>query len=231
MFLANRYTHLLISLVALLVLSPFLLKAEMSFPIMSFLFLVIILLTLRALEMKESTFLIIAILATLAFLLEVFFNFHIFRVDRKLISIISLSSFAIFIGISILIMINNIFSQKIVNADSVRGGISVYLLIGLLWGILYEIVAVIDPKAFVLVTGSIVGGDFRYLLFYLSFTTLTTVAFGDILPANEIARVLAAMEATSGVLFVAVFVAQLVSLHVFHKTVAKQSVQPQPKGE
>lgn len=231
MFLSNRYTHLLISLVALLVFSPFLLKAEMNFPIMSLLFLVIILLTLRALEMKRSTFVIISILAISAFLLEVFFNFHVFRFDRKLISVISLSAFAVFIGISILIMINNLFSQKIVSADTVRGGISVYLLIGLLWGILYEIVATIDPNAFVLVTGNIVGGDFRYLLFYLSFTTLTTVAFGDILPACEIARVLAALEAISGVLFVAVFVAQLVSLHVFHKTITKQFVQPQPKGE
>ncbi|MBI4972135.1 MAG: hypothetical protein HZC17_09975 [Candidatus Omnitrophica bacterium] len=30
-----------------------------------------------------------------------------------------------------------------------------------------------------------VGGDVRYLLFYFSFTTLTTVSFGDILPASE----------------------------------------------
>ena len=225
MIFSNRYTQLLFALVALLISSPFILGAEQQFPVVSFIFLIVILLTLRALEIQKLIFSTIFVLASAGFLLELLYNFHVFKADQKLISIISLSSFTIFIGISILIMLRNLFSQRIITTDSVRGGISVYLLMGCFWGILYELIAVIDPNSFMLAPGRI-GGDVRYLLFYFSFTTLTTVAFGDILPASKVARVSAALEGISGVLFIAVFVAQLVSLHVFHKTVAKQSVQP-----
>lgn len=230
MIFSNRYTQLFVSLIALLIGSPFILGVEMQFPLVSFIFLIVILLTLRALQIHKLTFVIIALLAFSGFFLELLYNFHVFNADERLISIVSLSAFSVFIGVSILIMLRNLFTQKIVSEDSVRGGIAVYLLIGCFWGILYQLVSVIDPGSFIRVTGN-AGGDVRYLLFYFSFTTLTTVAFGDILPANEIARVLAALEGISGVLFIAVFVAQLVSLHVFHKTVTKQSVQPQPKGE
>jgi voltage-gated potassium channel len=49
--------------------------------------------------------------------------------------------------------------------------------------------------------------------FYLSFTTLSTVGYGDITPASRIARWLAAMEAMTGLLYVSVLIARLVSLY------------------
>ena len=43
--------------------------------------------------------------------------------------------------------------------------------------------------------------------------TLTTVGYGDIVPAAGVARTLAALEAGAGVLYVAITVALLVSAH------------------
>ncbi|PYL41264.1 MAG: transporter, partial [Verrucomicrobia bacterium] len=49
--------------------------------------------------------------------------------------------------------------------------------------------------------------------FYFSFVTLSTVGYGDITPVSRIARMLAAMEAMTGLLYVAVLIARLVSLY------------------
>ncbi len=49
--------------------------------------------------------------------------------------------------------------------------------------------------------------------FYFSFITLSTVGYGDITPASRIARWLAAMEAITGSLYVAVLIARLVALY------------------
>ena len=49
--------------------------------------------------------------------------------------------------------------------------------------------------------------------FYFSFITLSTVGYGDITPVSRIARWLAAMEAMTGSLYVAVLIARLVALY------------------
>jgi hypothetical protein len=54
--------------------------------------------------------------------------------------------------------------------------------------------------------------------FYFSFITLSTVGYGDITPLSRIARWLAAMEAMTGLLYVAVLIARLVSLYSVPKS-------------
>ena len=49
--------------------------------------------------------------------------------------------------------------------------------------------------------------------FYFSFITLSTVGYGDITPVSRIARWLAAMEAMTGLVYVAVLIARLVALY------------------
>ncbi len=48
---------------------------------------------------------------------------------------------------------------------------------------------------------------------YFSLTTLTTFGYGDIHPATPVAGVWSTLEAVTGVLYIAVFVARLVSLY------------------
>jgi len=100
-----------------------------------------------------------------------------------------------------------------VTHDQIYGGISVYLLLGLTWFALYNLVEILAPGSF---RGlSEVDGPFPIPseLLYYSFITLTTVGYGDITPVNSYARSLAMLEAISGVLFVATFVARLVSMY------------------
>ncbi|MDH5227852.1 MAG: potassium channel family protein, partial [Gammaproteobacteria bacterium] len=50
-------------------------------------------------------------------------------------------------------------------------------------------------------------------LAYFSLITLATVGYGDILPVTEIARTLAAFEATVGQFYIAVVVAVFVGMY------------------
>ncbi len=51
-------------------------------------------------------------------------------------------------------------------------------------------------------------------LFYFSFTTLTTLGYGDILPKGRFVMMIASFEAITGQIYLAVFVARLVGLHI-----------------
>ena len=53
---------------------------------------------------------------------------------------------------------------------------------------------------------------------YFSFITLSTVGYGDITPVSKVARMLAAMEAITGLLYVAVLIARLVAIQATPKS-------------
>jgi hypothetical protein len=48
---------------------------------------------------------------------------------------------------------------------------------------------------------------------YYSFVTLSTIGYGDIVPASPAARMLSVLEATTGLFYVTVLMARLVSLY------------------
>jgi hypothetical protein len=107
-----------------------------------------------------------------------------------------------------------ILHARKVNSEVVCGALSVYLLLGLIWGITYRLVGRLTPDAFnfsVPNTASHSMNPFEAI--YFSYTTLTTVGYGDITPVSKVARMLAITEALTGTLFMAVLVARLVSLY------------------
>ena len=91
---------------------------------------------------------------------------------------------------------------------------SICLVLGLLWGLAYTLVAQENPNAFAFSahpgTAATMSG---FTSIYFSFTTLMTVGYGDISPVADVARMLAMLEAMTGTLFVGVMIARLVSLY------------------
>jgi hypothetical protein len=101
-----------------------------------------------------------------------------------------------------------------VNADVLCASISAYLMLGLMWTLAYWLVDQLTPGgAFSFNTNGGTRSINGFSGFYFSFITLSTVGYGDITPVSRMARWLAAMEAMTGLLYVAVLIARLVALY------------------
>ncbi|MCX6926801.1 MAG: potassium channel family protein [Verrucomicrobia bacterium] len=101
-----------------------------------------------------------------------------------------------------------------VTSEVLNAGISIYLLLGVIWSIAYTLVARVTPNAFAFSVPPFASHEMtRFNALYFSYMTLTTVGYGDITPVSDAARMLAMMEAMSGALFVGVLIARLVSLY------------------
>jgi voltage-gated potassium channel Kch len=51
-------------------------------------------------------------------------------------------------------------------------------------------------------------------MFYFSFVTLATLGYGDIVPATRLTETLVILEAIAGQIFLAVYIARLLGMHM-----------------
>jgi voltage-gated potassium channel Kch len=86
--------------------------------------------------------------------------------------------------------------------------VNIYLLLGLLWASLYLAMDAFYPGS--IQTGGRPANRETEML-YFSLVTLSTIGYGDIVPLSGEARILAALEGVTGVLYMAITVALLVS--------------------
>jgi voltage-gated potassium channel len=125
---------------------------------------------------------------------------------------------ALFLFFTAVVILETVFRDAVVSADSVNGAFGGYLLLGLAFSHVYCLLVVFRPNAFVLseTLGELPSeGGARHSLFtYFSFSTLTTLGYGDITPRGPGARTLAWVEAMIGQFYVAVIVAELIALKV-----------------
>jgi hypothetical protein len=117
------------------------------------------------------------------------------------------------LSILALITVERAFRPGRVTGYRVIGGIAGYLLIGYTWAYAYQLLLEHVPAAIHFAPGMAesLPGQLKYLI-YFSFTTLTTVGYGDVAPAHPIARSLAVAEATVGQLYLAILIATLVGM-------------------
>jgi hypothetical protein len=101
-----------------------------------------------------------------------------------------------------------------VDVEVLCASISAYLMLGLIWTMAYWLVEQLTPGAFTFNTNTGTKETMEgFNAFYFSFVTLSTVGYGDITPVSKVARMLAAAEAMTGLLYVAVLIARLVGLY------------------
>ena len=103
-----------------------------------------------------------------------------------------------------------------ITADKIFAAICVYMLIGYAWAFAYALLDEMQPGSFA-VLAETPRPDYAaqvMQLRYFSFTTLTTVGYGDILPRSPATRTMAVLEAVMGQIYLTVLVARLVGLHI-----------------
>jgi len=124
------------------------------------------------------------------------------------------------LGFVVSVLLRAILSSNRVTTDTIFGGICIYLLLGVVWAEMYQCLEALQPGSFEIGRSAAVREALEVpatqaLLFvYFSFVTLTTLGYGEIYPIAPEAQTLVVLEAVSGPLFLAIFIARLVGLHM-----------------
>ena len=117
-------------------------------------------------------------------------------------------------GFATLVILRNIFEQRVVRVDDILGAMCGYLLAAAAWSHLFMLIEMFSPGSFSVGPGfgaSLDTWDGRIaVLNYVSLGSLTSVGAGAVVPVRPPATILTTLEAVFGQFYIAVVVAQLV---------------------
>jgi hypothetical protein len=108
-----------------------------------------------------------------------------------------------------LVILRHIAAHPIVTTETVLGAICVYLLIGFSFAFIYAGLAALSPTPFFLEPSA--PATLNNTLFF-SYSTLTTVGYGNLVPAGSLGQTFAMLEALVGQIYLVIIVARLVSI-------------------
>lgn len=120
---------------------------------------------------------------------------------------------ALFFGYVSLILFIHLGRPGRITRGRLYVSVSLYFLLGVFCFAVFDLVDSIRPGSFVQAGLSAGTRTTRASHRYFSFVTLTTLGYGDIVPATPLARILAVLEAATGVLYIAITVARLVAAY------------------
>lgn len=118
------------------------------------------------------------------------------------------------IGISLtlvataIVTFRHILAQKVITMRTIAATLDVYLLVGLAFGFAYQALEQFQDAAALSGSSSGEAADSAYF----SFVTITTLGYGDLAPATDLARTLAVIETVTGNILLVVFLARFVGM-------------------
>ncbi|MEE9451402.1 MAG: potassium channel family protein [Gammaproteobacteria bacterium] len=218
--LRYRLLLLLIALLAMLITFPIVHEQYSAYILILELFVTILLIMgIYVISDNRSILTIAILMATLAFTI-MWFNIILQSSNLLLFGLLLEIGFFLLTTYTI---IRYVLTYKRVTADKIYGSICGYLLIGIIWAFIYTFIENFIPGSFEFNVP--IHADYSYLFshrfyfgqfIYLSFVTISTLGYGDIIPISTPARVFASLEAVAGQLYVAILIARLVGLHISH---------------
>ncbi|MCW4025441.1 MAG: hypothetical protein NWF01_10480 [Candidatus Bathyarchaeota archaeon] len=216
--LGSRYLIVTLSIMSFLIILPYTFTQYVYFGriVLAFwLALILVALSLSVYRIKiggKIGLLLIAVNLA-ATILNLSLGSYPIAVINRLLNFITFS----FVSIIIFVDLATVYVEKRGRSDYVWGGIAIYLLIGLTWGALYNLVELVTPGSFL---GPESLGTIEFPLFvYFSYYVLTTVG-GVLTPITLQAQSLVMIEPIVGTLYVAILVARLVN-HISARKQAK----------
>ena len=208
-FLSRKYDNyiLFFSLVGVLFLLPFV----NAMPMLRFalvgqytfvmLYLVFSARHTRALYLVDIAFVVPTLIAT--WLDSVYQNEYTFVASY-------LTMIIFFLYLQYLIVMQMVHAHK-VTTNTILGAMNIYLVAGLIWAYAFILLNHFDSSAFHLPDYEGLSKEVELFTYY-SYSTLTTLGYGDIVPESAQARMLSVLEAVFGQLYLAIVIAKLVSI-------------------
>ena len=202
--------QLLVMLVVLLTGAPFVEELEGGHLILSLLFSLVLIAAVLAVADRKRTLVIALVFAVPAITARWINHFWPDMVHPAVFLVCAI----ILLAYVIAHLLRFILRAPVVTVEVLCASIAAYLMLGLMWTVAYWLVDQLTPGgAFSFNTSRGAHSMNGFTGFYFSFITLSTVGYGDITPVSRIARWLAALEAMTGLLYVAVLIARLVSAY------------------
>jgi hypothetical protein len=169
-----------------------------------------------AYSVRRSRFFKLAIILGASVLVGEFtgYFFH-----QKAVMIITTALSSLYLLLVTVLILVNVLQQEEISADTVLGGLCVYIMIGVLWTSFYITLELLSPGSFDFgVHGhhSRLAG-FYGLLFYYSFISLLTIGFGDVIPVSSMAQTLTIIEGLIGRFYLVFYMACLINLYIAHR--------------
>ncbi len=127
-----------------------------------------------------------------------------------------------FCGFSAVLLLRNLFRPRAcVTTDTILGAINAYLLIGIGWASAYALLESLQPGSFALgARADAAPRELSWTFLGFSYTTLTTLGYGNIAPLTPRADALCTAEAMLGQFYVAILVGRLVALQLAQQAAA-----------
>ena len=202
--------QLLIALGVLLIGAPFVEELEGGHLILSVLFSLVLIAAVFAVANRKRSLAVALVLAIPAITMRWINQLRPDLVHPAAFLVCAFVLLAFVIGH----LLHFILHAPVVNAEVLCASIAAYLMLGLMWTVAYWLVDQLTPGgAFSFNTSRGAQSMNGFTGLYFSFVTLSTVGYGDITPVSRAAQWLAAMEAMTGLLYVAVLIARLVSVY------------------
>jgi hypothetical protein len=116
---------------------------------------------------------------------------------------------ALLIAIAVPSMLRRILTAESVTGEVILGALDVYVFVGMFFAALYAAIDTVTPNPFFVGEHGPMPGSYQFF----SFTTLTTVGYGNLVPATQLGQSLAVLEALMGQIYLVTLVARLVSAY------------------
>jgi voltage-gated potassium channel Kch len=226
----RRYMTITGAIVLLMVVAPLVKGAPIHSLVGIFLLLCICITSLRSVTRSRAAFYTGGLVALAAFTASMP---RYLQLDwgqmTKPMEVVGLLLFALFWGLVISIILRQMSRDAATSLDTIFGGVAVYFLLGLMWEFFYYIALILAPASLTQGGQSLALGPNTFdLLLYFSFMTMTTVGYGDVVPASDATRILAILQAVTGQLYLVILIGGLVGAHIgaVHRTQRPEDQSP-----
>ena len=136
--------------------------------------------------------------------------------ESRTIHILARVLATLFLGFTVAVVIRSLIAARSVSWDTIAAALVGYLVLAVTWTQMYCILEIVQPDSFAIEVASQEQlhhfGQRQAVLEYFSLITLSTLGYGDVIPASRPARSLACLEAIIGQFYLAVLVAGLVGM-------------------
>ncbi|GEM_PF-167144 len=217
----NSYSGMLVSIVMLIIISPFTDRTFTGLIILDLLFGCVILMGF-AVVIREKWRIIIGI-ALIAFVLIVDLSNLKGTSNIKLVVTSALE--LILLGYFTIVILSNVLNARRVTSNEISGALCVYFLMGVIWALIYYMIEFTWPGSYTSMNHKSLSDDITFemamnifsTLLYFSYTTLTSVGYGDCTPLTIMSRGFSNLEAVLGQLYLALIVSRLVGLYLLNR--------------